>query len=123
MFSKRQNGGASVIVLGCDVAVWIASVGFLEEKQDSKKYYETLEHALLPFAADFYGQMATWVSQQDGASLNRSVFTRSWPIESGMRIIDWPARFPDLNIIENTWGIMVRSVYAHQILLDTIAQL
>ncbi|CDF39637.1 unnamed protein product [Chondrus crispus] len=67
--------------------------------------------------------MATWVFQQDGASMHRSTFTRSWLTERSVRTIDWPAKSPYLNIIQNIWGIMARRVYARQRQFDKIAQL
>ena len=86
--------------LGWYVAAWIVSLEFLDGRQDSKKYCETLEHAVLPFAAEVYREMATWVFQQDGASIHRSAFTCSWLTERGVRTIDGPAKSPDLNIKE-----------------------
>ena len=44
--------------------------------------------------------METWVFQQDGASIHKSTFTRSWLTERDVRTIDWPAKSSALNIIE-----------------------
>ena len=32
-------------------------------------------------------------------------------MDEGLKILDWPARSPDLNPIENLWGQMVSQVY------------
>ena len=97
--------------------------GVLNGNQDSRKYCETLDKALLPFAAEIYEEMENWYYQQDGASMHRSGFTRSWLNEKGVRTIDWPAKSPDVNIIENIWGIMARRVYLRQRQFDTVEQL
>ena len=70
-----------------------------------------------------YGEMATWVYQQDGASIHTSTYTRSRLTKKCVRTIDWSAKSPDLNIIENIWGIMARGVYLRQRQFDTVDQL
>ena len=77
---------------------------FLNGNQDSRKNWATLDQVLLPLAAEMYGEMATWVYQQDGASIHRSTYTSSWLTLKGVRTIDWPAKSPDLNTIENILG-------------------
>ena len=37
--------------------------------------------------------------------------------------MDWPSRSPDLNPIENLWGILVRAVYADGRQFSTVAEL
>ena len=96
---------------------------FRNGNQDSRKYRETLSMALLPYAAEMYGETQNWVYQQGDASIQRSGFTRSVLTQKGVGTIDWPAKFPDLNIIENIWGIMARRVYLRQRQFDTVEQL
>ena len=41
----------------------------------------------------------------------------------GLKVINWPARSPDLNTIENMWSIMARGVYANGKQYDTPMEL
>ena len=36
-----------------------------------------------------------------------------------IEVLPWPAKSPDLNIIENLWGILARAVYANGRQFDT----
>ncbi len=68
-----------------------------------------LEHFMLPSADKFYGD-ADFIFQQDLAPAHTAKGTKSWFNDHGVTVLDWPANSPDLNPIENLWGIVKRKM-------------
>ena len=71
----------------------------VEGKMDSKQSCGVSEEYLLPFAAETFG--GEWTFQKDGASCHRPNYSRNWHLSKNVRLLDWLAKSPDLNIIEN----------------------
>ncbi|KAF0727040.1 hypothetical protein Ae201684P_015816 [Aphanomyces euteiches] len=124
-FSKRVLGGGSVVVWAAVAANGKSKIAILEGKQDSSKYIETLKEFLLPFVEEVRPKMAPMmpVFQQDGASIHTTGVTKAFLQDQRLSVMEWPAKSPDLNIIENVWGLLARSVYEDGRQFDSRASL
>ncbi len=93
-------------------AMLSAGVGplcFLKSTVNAAIYQEILEHFMLPSADNHYGD-ADFIFQQDLAPAHTAKGTKSWFNDHGVTVLDWPANSPDLNPIENLWGIVKRKM-------------
>ena len=52
----------------------------------------------------------SWIFQHDNAPIHTSKCTKTWMEDNNVAILDWPARSPNLNPIENVWGSMVQNI-------------
>ncbi len=82
---------------------------FLKSTVNTAIYQEILEHFMLPSADKLYGD-ADFIFQQDLAPAHTAKGTKSCFNEHGVPVLDWPANSPDLNPIENQWGIVKRKM-------------
>ena len=84
-------------------------LAFLEGKQDAKAYIGILQECLLTY---FQSNMKkSCIFQQDNAPIHTSKCTKTWMEDNNVAILNWPARSPDLNLIENVWRLMVQNIY------------
>ncbi len=52
----------------------------------------------------------SFIFQQDLSPARAAKSTKSWLNEHGVGVLDWPANSPDLNPIDNLWGIVKRKM-------------
>ncbi len=98
------------------VMIWAAmsSAGagplcFLKSTVNAAIYLEILEHFMLPSADKLHGE-ADFIFQQNLAPAHTDKGTKSWFNDHGVTVLDWPANSPDLNPIENLYGIVKRKI-------------
>ena len=82
---------------------------FLKSKVNATVCSNVLEHFMIPSAEELYGG-ADFIFQQDLAPAHTARSTKTWFDAHAITVLDWPANSPDLNPIENVWGIIKRKM-------------
>ncbi len=99
----------SVMIWAAMSSAGVGPLCFLKSTVNAAIYQEILEHFMLPSADKLYGD-ADFIFQQDLAPAHTTKGTKSWFNDHGVTVLDWPANSPDLNPIENLWGIVKRKM-------------
>ncbi len=99
----------SVMIWAAMSSAGVGPLCFLKSTVNAAIYQEILEHFMLPSADKLYGN-ADFIFQQDLAPAHTAKGTKSWFNDHGVTVLDWPANSPDLNPIENLWGIVKRKM-------------
>jgi transposase len=121
LFSKNAMGGGSVMIWAGFGWNGKTDMAFIDGRMNASGYQTMLEEYLLPKGVEIGGQ--NWMFQQDNASIHNAKSTKEWFTSRNVEVMKWPARSPDLNPIENLWGILVRRVYADGRQFETVGDL
>ena len=108
----RVQEQGTLTMWGCFSATGFGICRISKETMNSEKYLTTLQNYLLPsldllFPAIEHPHVTF---QHDNATPHKAITIRNWLNEQLFRTVDWPPYSPDLNPIENVWGMMKRAI-------------
>ncbi len=98
----------SVMIWAAMSSAGVCPLCFLKSTINAAIYQDIFEHFMLSSADKLYGD-ADFIFQQDLAPAHTAKGT-NWFNDHGVTVLDWPANSPDLNPINNLWGIVKRKM-------------
>lgn len=73
-------------------------------------YRDILENVMLPSVEQLYPNN-TFIYQQDNCPIHTARIITQWFGNNNIELLPWPSRSPDINPIENVWGLLVKKIY------------
>ena len=106
MVESTRSGRFSVPVWACMSGEGGMGIRRIEGHLNTQKYLDIIDDCMVPSAHQLFGNEFTF--QQDRSPVHTAGAVSTYFEETGINLLNWPPKGPDMSPIENVWAEMVR---------------
>ena len=106
---KRQCGGGGLMIWMMLMPNGLLCYDVIDGKFNSDRYIQLLDTKVVPIMKLNYG--SDFLFQEDNATVHKAQKVANFWKSANVNILQWPAKSPDLNIVEDVWARISDIVY------------